>query len=570
MAPLARNGPGDWVVWRCRRHHQEKTARDRKGKGPVATTSRRSRAKVDSETVAALTVIGVAVVAVGAPARLLGRVGQWWDAVHVDVGQLQVWAAAFLSVLAVAVLFVFACRFAASRRAGARDRLRLVVARAANTDPDHLELSHVKWSHGSPVSGRVHYSPALDDSPGSAARKGVEQVVARKVGAPLVYSWEPSKDTVRWSRGVPEPVAAPETPTVVTSQQKRLVAALSSAVRGDVTLAVGDVDGQGPVEFTVTYPDTVRDDADTVRAAVQDVINAKLPGRYKLAWDTEANRVTAHRRPPMPFPVPHPAPDGDDQWRIPFGVDEHGDPAVWNLREAPHLLVVGSTGSGKTALLSGLIAEASHRGFDVHIIDGKGTALAGFRGWPSVKGHGLGEPEDMSDAMLTVEEIMRDRYRQVRDHGAEPGDFDPVLCVLDEAAEFSTNVAAWWKAEKTRGAARDAPALQSWKAIARLGRECRVHLVLGIQQAAADFLGGTEGRDNFGLRVACGPVTEQGARMAFGRSDVGRDVPANPKGRATVATMGGDPVEVQVFWTPAPRPNGAIRDDDKAILGAFL
>lgn len=534
-------------------------------------TSRKK--KVDQETLTAVGVIVLAVVALGVPARAWeATVGWAQDLVVPELSDEVAWWGGWVVVaLAGGASVVYAARAAAHRRADVRDRLRVAVARASNTDPDHLDLSRLRWSKGRPVRGRVRYSSAFDDAPGSKSRASVEEVIARKVDAPLVFVWEPHRDTVRWSPGeAPQAgeVVEPE-PVKVGAQQRRLVTSLSATMRGDIAMTVDKADAVGPLAFTIRYPDNVRDDSDELRVNVQKIVNAKLPGRYKLAWDTEKNTVTGERRPPMPFPVPHPSPQDTDQWSIPFGVDEHGDPAVWDLRVAPHLLVVGSTGSGKTALLSGLLCEASHRGFDIHIIDGKGTALAGFRDWPSVKGHGLGEPEDMSDAMLAVEELMRDRYRRVRDDGLEPGDFDPVLVILDEAAEFSTNVALWWKEAKERGGPRDAPALSSWRAIARLGRECRVHLVLGIQQAAADFLGGTEARDNFGLRVGCGPVTEHGARMAFGRSDVGRDVPAEPKGRATVAYMSGEPTEVQVFWTPAPKPNGAVRPGDAPLLEPF-
>jgi DNA segregation ATPase FtsK/SpoIIIE-like protein len=322
-----------------------------------------------------------------------------------------------------------------------------------------------------------------------------------------------------------------------------------------------------------TYPDKVRDDVDDVRASFADVLSAKMRGRWKAAWDTAGNTATFERRPSMPAVVPHPVPtDSSDTWRLPLGVDENGDVVSWDLKVAPHGLVVGSTGSGKSVVLSGVIVEALARGFEVVVIDAKGTTLAGFRRVPGVTRTGLGEPEDMAEAMEETEALMRERYRSVREDGAEPDDFTPVLIVLDEAAEYATNVSRWWKSEGAaeRGSkVRDAPALDSWRSIARLGRECHVHLVVGIQQAAAGFFGGTESRDQLPARIACGPLTQEAARMTFGRSDVGRDVPKDAKGRATV-DLGSGPVEVQMWWTPTPKPNGVYRDEDAALLQALL
>jgi hypothetical protein len=96
------------------------------------------------------------------------------------------------------------------------------------------------------------------------------------------------------------------------------------------------------------------------------------------------------------------------------------------------------------------------------------------------------------------------------------------------------------------------PVVERWRSMARLGRSGRVHLIVGIQRPDAAVFGG-EARDNFGMRVALGSLSQEGARMVFGRSDVARDVPASAKGRATVMSGDGEPLEVQTHHTPNPR-----------------
>ena len=241
-------------------------------------------------------------------------------------------------------------------------------------------------------------------------------------------------------------------------------------------------------------------------------------------------------------------------------------------------------------VLSGLILEASVRGWDIVIVDGKGTALAGFRNWPGVIRYGLGEPEEMHEALVWVEDLMRERYRKVRDEGVDPKTFRPMLVVLDEFTEFTLAVKKWWSAEGAMDNApdldsgkkgkplREAPSIDSWSSIARLGREGRVHIVVGIQQAASKIFEGTEKRDQLGYRLVLGPTTAESARMMFGRSDIGRDVPQDAKGRGTIVRVkNGPPSEVQTYWTPVPKPDGSMPVDkagnvivaDAEVLDAF-
>jgi hypothetical protein len=131
-----------------------------------------------------------------------------------------------------------------------------------------------------------------------------------------------------------------------------------------------------------------------------------------------------------------------------------------------------------------------------------------------------------------------------------------------------TSLQSWWADNKPKGGPNKPPGMNAWKSVARLGREARVHLVFGIQQASASFFEGTEARDNFGFRIALGPTTQQSAEMAFGAGWVGRDVPATAKGRATLTT--GDDgrfAEVQTYYSPELRPTGRPKNpDDKSSM----
>lgn len=314
-------------------------------------------------------------------------------------------------------------------------------------------------------------------------------------------------------------------------------------------------------ELIISYGPTFQDHVIAKRMAIADLINTRLPGRWRLDWDTTRNTVTATRRPEMPrkIALPH------GGTGLALGVDEDHRVRYWDHRVTPHLLIAGATGGGKSVTISALILQAAAQGWEVRLVDGKGTTLAGFRHWPGVTMAGFGDADSMAPVLTATEKEVRERYRQVRDHGSDPDEFRPILLVIDEAAEMTTTLAAAWRSDRPKGSGPTHPAIDAWRSVARLGREARVHLVMGIQQASAGFFQGTEARDQFACRYALGPTTEQSADMMFGRTWVGRDVEPRDKGRATLATQGTEvPVEVQSYYAPELRPNGAARDEKDA------
>jgi len=609
---LIDNGPKDWAIAVCREHHRQRTreaaARRREQTQKVRPVKKKtpapsrasSRAKTTTgkakSTLSSLTqrLVGFAILA-GA---------LWWMSGGTDdiarnapgapswVGPLGETVRAvltFVLVLACAAAALFALALAARAvlrlRAAERTRIEQLLAYEMKTDPALIAVRVKKWQGvraPRALEGRVTYGQAFNDDVLSPERARVETLIARKVvgdGYPqVVCRWVEDRDTMTW-RAAKEPLRTPTPDADVTEpddahaarvqrQCAKLAEALAEAmgVKDKALVAVevvGRPDALAPTALRVTYPAKFRDENDNERAKVLDIVHAKMPSsiRWKGTWDTENNTLDLERRPKIAESIPAkvPAKSELDPRRIPLGMAEHGEPLVWDRRTAPHLLIAGETGSGKTVLLNLILVSWLLRGWETYIIDGKGTALAGFRGFAGVRAIALGEGPDMHDVMLAAEEMMRDRYRKVRDGLVEGHELRPVLVVLDEAAEFQKLVTIWWKMEgrESKQQPTDPPSVEAWQSIARLGRECQVHLVLGVQQPSAKLLGGgTEARDNFGLRVSTGPTTEQSARMLFGDASIGRDVPSSIKGRATVNGKSGTPVEVQLFDAGELHPTG--------------
>src|SRR5699024_1198049 len=95
------------------------------------------------------------------------------------------------------------------------------------------------------------------------------------------------------------------------------------------------------------------------RARIEGVLSTMLPGRWRARWDMENDRVRFELRPVMPSMILNEgvgdAPELTHKSymasEIVLATDEDRDPVVWVPSVAPHVLIVGGTGSGKTSLL---------------------------------------------------------------------------------------------------------------------------------------------------------------------------------------------------------------------------
>lgn len=575
---LVENGPRDYVAARCRHHHALKTkdeaARDaakRKGM-PVAATRASTVVKATPD-----------------PMRLSRRWAGVWalagaaSAGYADVVVGEPLAVATGAAWAAGLVWSWRRQTLAWRRRWRVQDLAMVAARWSDTPPDDMRFTVSRWDGLTPLRFTVRYSP-LFDTRDPVKREAFEAQMAHVVGRRLSVSWTPAAFLAScfvvaagepvWDE--PEPVSHPLI--------ERVEAGLSGHIRGgEFTVAVaGPVDEQGPQAVLVTYPASAPDTSDEWRAELVRRVANRTGQRWRPSWRHADTQVLLERRPPMPAVVEHPVPVETDPRRIPFALDEHGDPFCWDLIRAPHMMAVGATGAGKTNLIGGLLIEAVLRGFEVVLIDGKGTTLGGFARWPGVIRTALGDPEEMHETLLWTDEELRRRLEAIRSGAVRKRDglfqVRPILVIFDEVADGVTRIESWWKDtpevdERTGKATRRVgkpSSLAAWGSGTRLGREPRMHWLIGLQQASAEFFKGTEIRSNIPLSVGCGPLDKEGAAMAFGSSAIGRDVPSGARGRATALYRGGEPAEVQVYWTPEPEVDGSLETpEQRRITGAL-
>lgn len=194
---------------------------------------------------------------------------------------------------------------------------------------------------------------------------------------------------------------------------------------------------------------------------------------------------------------------------VPVGYTADGTFLGFDLVEAPHTLVAGSTGSGKSVFITSTIASLlmNHTPDSLRLlmIDVKGE-FQKFEGLPHLLTEVITEPDNALAALLAVQAEMNrrkgligrfatlDAYNLEARHPLER-----IVVVIEELAELLES-------------GNKEELLKVLGSIARLARSTGIHLIVGIQRPDADILRG-EIKSNFPTRVAFKVMTVKDAEV---------------------------------------------------------
>ena len=173
-----------------------------------------------------------------------------------------------------------------------------------------------------------------------------------------------------------------------------------------------------------------------------------------------------------------------------LGKDIAGNPIVADLTKMPHLLVAGSTGSGKSVCINTFIASIlfKQRPEDVKLIliDPKVVELSNYNGIPHLLTPVVTDPKKAASVLRWAVREMDDRYKRFaithtrdisRYNELHPEDTMPfIVIIIDELADLMMMASD-----------------EVEKSIIRLGqkaRACGMHLVLATQRPSVDVLTG--------------------------------------------------------------------------------
>lgn len=199
-----------------------------------------------------------------------------------------------------------------------------------------------------------------------------------------------------------------------------------------------------------------------------------------------------------------------------LGKDVHGDIVVEDLAKMPHLLIAGSTGSGKSvainSMLISMLCKSQPDEVKLILVDPKRLELGLYRDIPHLMTPVVDEPKKASNALLWATREMENRYRKLAQHGVrnidqynkniremtsptldsdtENGDNGPlpyIVIVIDELADLMMVAAKDVEESITR--------------LAQMARAVGIHLILATQRPSVDVITGLI-KSNFPCRIS--------------------------------------------------------------------
>ena len=217
---------------------------------------------------------------------------------------------------------------------------------------------------------------------------------------------------------------------------------------------------------------------------------------------------------------------------IALGRDTAGAPVISDLARAPHLLIAGSTGSGKSvcinAIITSLLMHHGPESLRFVMVDPKMVELPGYNGIPHIIGKVITEVDQVSGALAWLLLQMDDRYQtfrelKIRNIGAynelaakqkELAPLPYLVLVVDELADLMMTAPEEIERQLVR--------------LAQMARAVGIHLILATQRPSVDVVTGLI-KANFPTRIAFA-VTSQidsrvildspGAERLLGRGDM--------------------------------------------------
>ena len=193
---------------------------------------------------------------------------------------------------------------------------------------------------------------------------------------------------------------------------------------------------------------------------------------------------------------------GKSMLSFPLGKGSGGEPVVADLARMPHLLVAGSTGSGKSvfinSLITSLISRATPDDLRFVMIDPKRVELTIYNGIPHLITPVIVDTQKVVNALQWMMQQMEDRLEQLAEQGArdiasynekvEQGRKMPYLVlIVDELADLMM----------TSGKAVETGLVR----LAQMGRATGIHLVVATQRPSVNVITGLI-KANFPTRIS--------------------------------------------------------------------
>lgn len=199
-----------------------------------------------------------------------------------------------------------------------------------------------------------------------------------------------------------------------------------------------------------------------------------------------------------------------------LGLDHEGVPLLLRLPSpnVAHVLIAGTTGSGKTALARTLVTSLAlhnhQRDLQLVLVDPKGRGFSAFEGLPhllvpaSAQGPAGGVVTHADEALPVLERLVAEMERRDAEGRSEPR----LVLVLDELADLIQVGGRKMEGLLTR--------------LTQRGREAGLHLVACTQKPTAAVIGGLV-KSNFPVRLVGAVTSPEDAKVATGLARTGAE-----------------------------------------------
>ena len=227
------------------------------------------------------------------------------------------------------------------------------------------------------------------------------------------------------------------------------------------------------------------------------------------------------------------------------GKDISGSPIVGNIAKLPHMLIAGTTGSGKSvctnSLIISLLYKATPEEVRLIMVDPKMVELSVYNGIPHLLIPVVTDPKKAAGALQWAVSEMMKRYQKFSEVGAKDlasynnharkrEDLEPmpqIVVVIDELADLMLVAAKEVEESICR--------------VAQMGRASGMHLVIATQSPRADVITGLM-KANIPSRIAFAVASSLESRIIL--DTVGAEKLVG-KGDMLYAPLGQDKLRVQ-------------------------
>lgn len=264
-----------------------------------------------------------------------------------------------------------------------------------------------------------------------------------------------------------------------------------------------------------------------------------IPGTRYVGYETpsEERRTVNYYKTCMGSPNP------DHALSVPLGVTPSGTVEFMDLTKAPHVLVAGQTGSGKSVCLSTILTYLIHHysadDLDLYLIDPKRVELVPFIDAPHVKRHAT----DLSDSLDVLEELTAEmdyryqlfenyRVRNISEYHKKVGPMSRKILMIDELADLMLT--------SSRSVEPVEPMIVR---LTQLARAAGIHVILATQRPTVNVVTGlikanVPTRWSFSVAQNVDSkviLDESGAESLYGAGDslvsmIGQDIPVRVQG----------------------------------------